>query len=140
MSHAAGVIIFDNNEVLLVETKRQGNWGFPKGGHEKGERPHQTAIRELKEETNVCDFQINLLPFYEYNVIEKSAKGNIGVQYGIATLTVDRNELNLVPMDSNEVFQIGWKSFKEARELLCRKRKEVLKEAHMKYQSSISCE
>lgn len=39
-------------EVLMV-LRKGGYWEFPKGKQEKGERNEETAIRELKEETNL---------------------------------------------------------------------------------------
>jgi diadenosine hexaphosphate hydrolase (ATP-forming) len=40
-------------EVLLVRY-RSGAWAFPKGHIEAGERPEQTAVREVQEETGVA--------------------------------------------------------------------------------------
>ena len=47
-----GAIIFYNNQVLLVK-QQKGFWGFPKGHVEDGETEVETAVREVKEETNV---------------------------------------------------------------------------------------
>ncbi len=41
----------DEWEVLLVQHKNGGHWGFPKGHPEEGESPKETAERELTEET-----------------------------------------------------------------------------------------
>ena len=49
---ACGCIIIDNGKVLLVE-QNSGFWGFPKGHVEDGETEVETAIREVKEETNI---------------------------------------------------------------------------------------
>ena len=49
---ACGCIIIDDGKVLLVQ-QHQGFWGFPKGHVENGETEIQTAIREVKEETNI---------------------------------------------------------------------------------------
>ena len=49
---SCGCIIIDNKKVLLIESV-QGNWGFPKGHVEEDETEVQTAIREVKEETNL---------------------------------------------------------------------------------------
>lgn len=38
-------------EYLLLRSARHGTWGFPKGVAEPGERPVDTARRELLEET-----------------------------------------------------------------------------------------
>ena len=37
---------------MLIQQKK-GNWGFPKGRVEKNETECETAIREVKEETNL---------------------------------------------------------------------------------------
>ena len=39
-------------KVLLIKN-RSGNWSFPKGHVERGETEHQTALREVKEETSL---------------------------------------------------------------------------------------
>lgn len=49
---SCGCIIIENNKVLLIQQKK-GNWGFPKGRVEKNETECETAIREVKEETNL---------------------------------------------------------------------------------------
>ena len=40
-------------EVFLIQLKHGRYWGFPKGHAEAGESPKETALRELKEETNL---------------------------------------------------------------------------------------
>lgn len=42
-----------NTEILLIKHVRSGFWSFPKGHMEDGESEIQTAIREIKEETNI---------------------------------------------------------------------------------------
>ncbi len=49
---SCGCIIIENDKVLLIQQVK-GHWGFPKGHMEKGETEQQTAIREVKEETNI---------------------------------------------------------------------------------------
>ena len=49
---SCGCIVIENNKVLLIQQKK-GNWGFPKGRVEKNESECETAIREVKEETNI---------------------------------------------------------------------------------------
>jgi ADP-ribose pyrophosphatase YjhB (NUDIX family) len=45
---AGGVVTLPDGRVLLI--KRHGKWDIPKGKAEKGETPHETAIREVAEE------------------------------------------------------------------------------------------
>ncbi len=40
-------------EVFLIQHRRSGYWGFPKGHAEPNETAQQSAFRELKEETNL---------------------------------------------------------------------------------------
>jgi 8-oxo-dGTP diphosphatase len=53
---AVGVIVIENNRVLLVQRKfdpRKGGWTLPAGFVEYDEHVGNCAIRELKEETNL---------------------------------------------------------------------------------------
>ena len=53
---SCGVLVFDDNKILMVH-HNLGHWGFPKGHVEEGETEEETAIREVKKETN-CDVEI----------------------------------------------------------------------------------
>lgn len=54
---SCGAIVFhrfsDGIKVLLVKNHNGKYWSFPKGHVEKGENEHQTAAREIKEETGL---------------------------------------------------------------------------------------
>ena len=55
---SAGIILFnelDKRFLLLNYPSR--HWDFVKGKMEKGETPHETAIRETKEETGISDVE-----------------------------------------------------------------------------------
>lgn len=64
---SCGCIIIDEGKVLLVK-QVEGHWGFPKGHVEENETEVQTAIREVKEETNI-DVEVNQNYRYEENYI-----------------------------------------------------------------------
>ena len=49
---SCGAVIFDGDKILVIQ-QAEGHWGFPKGHVEEGETEVQTAIREIKEETNL---------------------------------------------------------------------------------------
>jgi len=57
---SAGIVLFRNdsgkNEFLLLNYP-QGHWDFIKGKVEEGETPHETALRETKEETGISDIE-----------------------------------------------------------------------------------
>lgn len=42
-----------NTEILIIRHVKSGGWSFPKGHMEQGEDEVQTAVREIKEETNI---------------------------------------------------------------------------------------
>ena len=55
MDYSYGSVVFrktDRVEYLLVKHAVSGHWGFPKGHPDTNETPHETAIREILEETN----------------------------------------------------------------------------------------
>jgi len=69
---SCGIVVFYNDKVLLVK-HNAGHYGFPKGHVEGNESEHETAIREVKEETNI---DANIIDgFREY--ITYSPKENI---------------------------------------------------------------
>ena len=56
---SAGIILFneiDKRKFLLLNYPSK-HWDFVKGKIEKGETPHETAIRETKEETGISDVE-----------------------------------------------------------------------------------
>ena len=54
---SCGSIVIDSDMVLLVK-HNAGHWDFPKGHVENDESEEETAIREVKEETN-ADIKVN---------------------------------------------------------------------------------
>jgi len=65
---AAGAIVFDKGCLLMVRRAHPpyiGKWTIPAGFMEWGESPEETAVRELKEETNL-DVQLEGL-FHVYS-------------------------------------------------------------------------
>lgn len=55
-SPAAGVVVIDSDDVLLVQRDRppfEGQWELPAGVIEHGETPREAAARELTEETTL---------------------------------------------------------------------------------------
>lgn len=48
---SCGCIVIDEGKVLLIK-QTKGHWGLPKGHVEENETEKETALREVKEETN----------------------------------------------------------------------------------------
>ena len=57
---SAGIVLFRNdsgkNKFLLLNYP-QGHWDFVKGKVEQNETPHETAIRETREETGIINIE-----------------------------------------------------------------------------------
>ena len=69
---SAGIVLFrrENDKILfLLLHYPSGHWDFVKGKMEKGETPHETAVRETKEETGITDvtFFDNFEEWIQYN-------------------------------------------------------------------------
>ena len=56
---SAGIILFNENEgrKFLLLNYPSEHWDFVKGKMEKDETPHETALRETKEETGISDVE-----------------------------------------------------------------------------------
>ena len=56
MDKSYGAVVFrgrlDECQFLLVQHEKDLHWDFPKGHPEQKEHPHETALREVLEETN----------------------------------------------------------------------------------------
>jgi len=69
---SSGVVLFrkENGKILfLLLHYPSGHWDFVKGKMEEGESPHETAIRETREETEISDvrFLDNFEEWIQYN-------------------------------------------------------------------------
>ncbi|MEZ4200516.1 MAG: NUDIX domain-containing protein [Candidatus Paceibacterota bacterium] len=119
-------------KVLLIDqySPVKGNyyWIFPKGHAEEGERPEETALRELCEETGLVPTSLSDETFemrYEFLVGETAVDKRVIFYIGyIDDITV---ELQL-----SEVREARWLSLEEARELLTyQNAKDVLAEVEV---------
>jgi len=56
---SAGIILFNDivNRRFLLLNYPSKHWDFVKGKMEKDETPHETALRETKEETGISDVE-----------------------------------------------------------------------------------
>ncbi len=103
---SCGIVVFKNNKVLIIKHNR-GHYGIPKGHVEENESEFETAIREVKEETNI-DAQI-IEGFRK--VITYSPKENVlkDVVYfiGIAKSFYLKNQIEEVSMADFYDFDIA---------------------------------
>ena len=104
---SCGCIIINNKKEVLLVHHNKGHWDFPKGHVEDGETEVQTAVREVKEETNI-DVEVN--ENYRYTT-EYSPKENVikEVVYFLA-----KNINNKKNPQLEEVSEVKWVRFEEA--------------------------
>ena len=105
---ACGCIIIENNKVLLIKQITE-IWGFPKGHVEKNETEEETAIREVKEETNI-DVEIQKDKRYTMNYITDK-----GVDKEVVLFLAKKVGGEIKPQES-EISVVEWLNFDEAIE------------------------
>ncbi len=110
---AAGGILTKESDneikVLLVHRTRYNDWSFPKGKNIMGETIEETAVREIKEETNM-DVEVSGLIdrlVYKVNDVEK-----VNVYFSVKII----RENHFIP--NNEVDEIRWVTIDEAKKML----------------------
>ncbi len=125
METSCGFLLVNYDSVLLLQYP-QGHWSFPKGHIEAGEDHHETASRELQEETGIRLIEIDggWSSKTEYTF---SRKGNLvpkQVFWYIAS--TDELAVNL----SHEHLNYLWLDFDEAEgQLTFDQEKEILRQA-----------
>lgn len=107
---SCGCIIIEKDKVLLIQ-QTKGHWGFPKGHVEKGETEIETAIREVKEETNL-DVEINKDKRYTMEYI--TDKGNLKQVVLFIAKKIGGNE----KYQESEIKSMKWMKFKDAIEII----------------------
>ncbi len=104
---AAGGLIVRDGAVLLVHRPKYDDWSFPKGKLEDDESWEECAVREVEEETGLrCEVGA-FVGATRYFVLQ----GPKAVRYYRMTCAGE-------PRAQNEVDEVRWVPFAEARELL----------------------
>ena len=121
---SCGAIIYNNNKEVLIVKHNAGHWDFPKGHMEYQEDEFQTAIREVKEETNL---DVELFKDYRYE-IHYSPKENVDKT---VVFFLAKNKSNTLVKQDCEIQNIGWFEYKEALNILTYDiAKELLKKSY----------
>ena len=103
---SCGCIIINDGKVLLIQQKK-GHWGFPKGHVEFNETERETAIREVKEETNL---DVRIFTNRRYTEKYAAYKGRMKqVVYFLAKQTG-----GIEKKQDSEVRDIQWFEFDDA--------------------------
>lgn len=107
---SCGCIITKDNKVLLIK-QTKGHWGFPKGHVEKNETEIETAIREVKEETNL-DVEIDANKRYTMEYVTDKGKLKQVVLFIAKCIGGE------IKAQECEVNDIKWLNFDEAVETI----------------------
>lgn len=103
---ACGCIIIKDEKILLIR-QMSGAWGFPKGHVEHDETEVETAIREVKEETNI-DVEIDETKRYEMHYM--TDKG----LYKEVVIFMAKPISNDLKIQENEIIEAAWMSYSDA--------------------------
>lgn len=111
---SCGAIVFhrfnDGIKVLLVKNHNGKYWSFPKGHMEKNENEHQTAAREIKEETGLTvHFYDNYRQISDYVPFGKIKKRVVFflAEAKVANVKIQKSEIDLYT----------WVSFEDAQKM-----------------------
>ena len=119
---SCGAIVLDGGKILVIQ-QAEGHWGFPKGHVEAGETEVQTAIREIKEETNY-DVEVN----ENYRYVETYSPKE-GVEKDVVFFVAKKVAGDMRPQEE-EVQNSLWLTYEETLERLTYENsKEILKKA-----------
>lgn len=126
IEYSCGAVVYtviNGKRKYVIITNKKGIYGFPKGHMEKGENEKQTALREIKEETNL---DVNILDdFKASETIIKDEKRIKHITYFLASY----EDQKLKPKE-DEVSSIKLISYDEAiKSFQFDSRKEVLRQA-----------
>ena len=125
----SGEILF-----LLIYSKRNNEWGFPKGHVEPNETELETAKREIKEETGITDLKFikdfRCCDTYKIKGTLNSTKNRIIDKKVIYYLASTREDFKGSVDD--EIGQAEWLNFNQATEYLKHdNQKKLLKQAYV---------
>ena len=107
---SCGCIIIEKDKVLLIQ-QTKGHWGFPKGHMEVGETEKETAIREVKEETNL---DVKIIENKRYTMEYITDKGTLKQVVLFIAKKVKGNE----KYQESEIKSMKWMTFKDAIETI----------------------
>ena len=129
---SCGAVIFNDEDKVLIVKHNAGHWDFPKGHMEAGETETQTAIREVKEETNI---DIDIIEEYRYES-HYSPKENVEKT---VVFFLAKNKSEKLEKQDAEIANIGWFSYKEALDIITYDNaKELYKKAYNDYINKVN--
>jgi 8-oxo-dGTP pyrophosphatase MutT (NUDIX family) len=107
--------VLDGERLLLTRRSDNGEWCLPGGGMDAGERPAETAVREVLEETGLVVRATELLGVYSNpDVVVVYPDGN---RVQVVGILFRGEQVEGTAGLSDEVTEVGWFTASEAAEL-----------------------
>jgi ADP-ribose pyrophosphatase YjhB (NUDIX family) len=100
---AGGVVRNPHGDVLCIF--RNGKWDLPKGKQDPGEKPRQTALREVSEETGIKDLSVTKKLENSYHTYKEKKKLILKKTFWYE---MSSNEENLSPQKEEGITEIRW--------------------------------
>lgn len=131
---SCGCITFnEKNEVLLIHSVN-GHWGMPKGHMEPGETELETAIREVKEETN-----IDVVILDENKKYTETYSPFAGVMKEVVYFLA-RNKNNTAQPQLGEIIETKWIPLEQAIPIISyESSKEIMKQVKIELEEGKLC-
>ena len=112
---AAGGVVYNYEEKILL-IQRFGKWDLPKGKIERIETPKHAAMREVCEETGVCDLEIiSALPL-TYHTYEHKGKNLLKRTYWFKMQC--NSFTNFALQKEEDITDAAWMSKEEMKEAM----------------------
>jgi 8-oxo-dGTP pyrophosphatase MutT (NUDIX family) len=115
LSIGATAAVLDGDRLLLTRRSDNGEWCLPGGGMDAGERPAETAVREVLEETGLVVRVTELLGVYSNpDVVVVYPDGN---RVQVVGTLFRAEQVEGTAGLSDEVTEIGWFTAEDAAQL-----------------------
>lgn len=115
MHKSVGAIIKDKEgRILMLDRKKfPFGWACPAGHIDKGEKPEEALVREVREETALIaeDYKLIFHEFISWNKCSRGVSGHDWYVYEILRWSGD------LKIDETEEKSIDWKSQEEIKKL-----------------------
>ena len=112
-----GVVVWRGEQVLLVKrgnAPRKGEWGLPGGAQDLGETVHETAAREVREETG-----LTVRPGQVITVVDsvsRDARGTVEYHYTLVEIAAEYVDGEAVALD--DVDAVRWAGLEDINHLV----------------------
>ena len=113
--YSCGAIVYnDENLFLVIKHRYGGHYSFPKGHIEGLETKKETAIREVKEETNI---DIKIINDKEFITNYKFYMGDKMIDKEVTFFLAEAVNTNLIKQDA-EINEVLWLSREQVLDIL----------------------